>query len=140
MTQDALSIHEAIEILPSKFSPVQILRNRPQLVSTSHGIAEFHATKEYALANTRIWWTASSTLEKYEVEWIMISLGFDGIIMMPTMVIFDYAKNNRVSTLKNGRQNIRIKKAASRIFMYESGANEIDITKYFIPFKNSEGI
>lgn len=136
MTPEALSFHQAIGLLPSKFTPTQIIRNRPQLVSTALGIIEFHATREYTLANNRIWWTASNTLEKYSVEWIMIALGYEGIVVIPAKIILDYAKNNKVSTLKTGRQNIRIKKDGSRIIMYESGASEIDLTRFFIPSSN----
>ena len=133
MTAEALSLNDAIKLLPSTFAPLHTIRNRPQLVSTSRGIIEFHATREYIIANTRIWWTATKTLEKFDVKWIMISLGYDGIVVMPSTVILDYAKDNKVTTLKNGRQNIRIKQNGSRLFMYESGAPEIDLTPYFIP-------
>lgn len=53
--------------------------------------------------------------------------------MIPSSVILDFGRKYAVSKLKNGRQNIRIKKEDGRIVMYEPGAPTVDLTDFFIP-------
>lgn len=132
MTADALSISQAIALFPPEFSPNSIVRKSPQLIATPMGIVEYHATKEYKVSNCPVWWTATNSIDKYNVKWIAIGIGHDGIVLTPSSVILDYAKYNSISTLKFGRQNIRIKKECGKLLMYESGAKSIDLTPYFI--------
>lgn len=132
MVPKALSLSKSISLLPQEFTPHTIINRQSQMIQTPLGIVEFHASKEYIQNSMPIWWTATRTLEKYDVKWILIALGFDGVILMPYSMIIDYARKYRISILKGGRQNIRIKKLAEKYFMYDSRAEDVDITEYFI--------
>ncbi len=62
---------------------------------------------------------------------MVVALGYDGIIIIPSKIVLDFGEKYNVSTLKNGRQNVRLKMEHGSLYLYE-GSNNIDLTDQFI--------
>lgn len=126
-----MSLEQSIKLLPADFSPVDIIDKRRQLATSSKGLIALRSSRDYFPAS---WWTSvKPELLEREVKFVVIALGFSGILIVPSHVVLDFGRKYAVSKLKNGRQNIRLKKVDTNIVMYESGAPIVDLTSYFVP-------
>jgi hypothetical protein len=76
-------------------------------------------------------------LEK-EVSFLCMTAGFMGILLIPVECLIQYIENNNVSTLKNGRTNLRIRTDEGRFVLYDTNAKELDLTNYFIQNEYNE--
>lgn len=134
---NALSLEQTVELLPPYFSPVEIFDRKRQLAHSAKGLIALRTSRHYFPAS---WWTSfkPEMLER-EVKFLIIALDFSGILVIPSSVILDFGRKYAVSKLKNGRQNIRIKKEDGRIVMYEPGAPTVDLTDFFIPSAHISG-
>lgn len=130
----ALNIDQAIKLLPVHFERPIILDTRRKIISTSKGNLMFRASREYSeIFSDKTWWTSvSKDALKDEIKYVVVALGYDGIIIIPSKIVLDFGEKYNVSTLKNGRQNVRLKMEHSRLYLYE-GSNYIDLTDQFIP-------
>jgi len=61
-----------------------------------------------------------------------------GILLIPVECLIQYIENNDVSTLKNGRTNLRIRTDEGRFVLYDTNAKELDLTNYFIQNEYNE--
>jgi len=130
---NSLSLEQTVELLPTDFAPVVITDRKRQLATSSKGLIALRSSRDYFPAT---WWTSfKPELLETEVKYVIIALGYSGILVIPSHVILDFGRKFAVSKLKNGRQNIRIKKEDSKLVMYEPGAPTVDLTGYFIPAK-----
>lgn len=128
---NALSIEQSVKLLPAEFAPIEIIDKKRQLATTSKGQIALRSSRDYFPAS---WWTSfKPELLEREVHFVVIALGFSGILIVPSHVVLDFGRKYAVSKLKNGRQNIRLKKVDSKIVMYEPGAPIVDLTSYFVP-------
>lgn len=79
-------------------------------------------------------------LEEEHVSYLCLSVGFLGILLIPASLLIQYIADNEISTVKNGRTNLRIRIDGERFILYDAGASELDLSRYFIPSENDEAL
>lgn len=130
----ALNIDQAIKLLPVQFERPIMTDTSRKIISTSKGNLIFRASREYSeIFSDKTWWTSvTKDALKDVIKYVVVALGYDGIVIIPSSVILDFGKKYNVFTLKNGRQNVRIKMEHDRVYLYD-GINKLDLTEGFFP-------
>lgn len=135
----ALDLQHSIELLPDMFGKPSIYNlydSRRKYLHSAVGNIVFRATREYDdVFTVKTWWTSvyKDSLCS-EIKYIVIALGFDGILCLPAEDILNFANKFNVPLLKFRRLNIRIRMENNRYVVYQS-SNTLDVTKYFINAK-----
>lgn len=130
----ALNIDQAIKLLPDEFGHPVIIDTRHKYISTAKGKLVFRASREYSeIFSDKTWWTSvTKDALKDEIKYVVVALGYDGIVIISSATILTFGEKYNVSTLKNGRQNVRLKMEHGRLYLYE-GINKLDLSEDYIP-------
>lgn len=127
-----MNLEKALKILDGDFAKCRVNRNRAFSDREDGGLSVcFHYTKMY---ESNVWWTSETFLAVDSCNYLIIALQNRGLLVLPRKVLIDYWTDLKVSTLKSGRRNIRIKEEYSKILLYNrSNQRTIDVTEHLHP-------
>lgn len=132
-----MNLEQALKILDGDFAKCRVNRNRAFSDREDGGLSVcFHYTKMY---ESNVWWTSETFLAVDSCNYLIIALQNRGLLVLPRRVLIDYWTDLKVSTLKSGRRNIRIKEEYSKILLYNrSNQRPIDVTEHLHPCEVSD--
>lgn len=128
-----MNLEQALHILGGNFAKCQVNKNRAYSSKEYGGLSLcFRYSRKY---EGNVWWTSESPLTIDGTEFIIIALQHCGLLVLPrNIVLYKYWADLNVSTLKNGRRNIRIKEEEVKIFLYNRREQPtVDVTEYLRP-------
>ena len=129
--QTYLSWEQVKKLLPVPFNDSVKLKGT--LYSSSEGDILFYGSKKYE-QNGEHWWYSIDSKTLNEVKYVLLSLGFQGVLLVPAGVFLDYKEKNPVRYVKGGREIVSIY-SENRYVRRESKGAELDLTRYFIPWQ-----
>lgn len=138
LKSNKLSIVDVLALLPTDYKPLEIINTRQKLYQSPKGVVIFRESKVYQYEN--VLWTAVNKDVLDDVSYLCLTAGYLGVLMIPASVLVQYFDNNSISTLKNGRKNIRIRIEGERFILYDADSPEIDLSSYFISSENDDSI
>lgn len=138
MKSNKLSDDDVLALLPTDYKPQEIINKRQKLYQSPKGVVIFRESKVYQDKNEL--WTAVNKDVLDDVSYLCLTAGYLGVLMIPASVLVQYFDNNSISTLKNGRKNIRIRIEGERFILYDADSPEIDLSSYFISSENDDSI
>lgn len=138
LKSNKLSIDDVLALLPTDYQPLEIINTRQKLYQSPKGVVIFRESKVYQYEN--VLWTAVNKDVLDDVSYLCLTAGYLGVLMIPASVLVQYFDNNSISTLKNGRKNIRIRIEGERFILYDADSPEIDLSSYFISSENDDSI
>ncbi len=128
-----MTLEQALKILGGNFAKCTVNKNHAYSNKEDGGLSIcFRYSRKY---EGNVWWTSESPLTIDGTEFIIIALQHCGLLVLPrNIVLYKYWSDLDVSTLKNGRRNVRIKDEDGRIFLYNrKGQQAVDVTEYLQP-------
>lgn len=130
-----MNLEKALQILGGDFAKCHVGKNKNQAFSRREdgGLSVcFRYTKMY---DGNVWWTSESPLTIDGSNYLIISLQNRGLIVLPRQVVmFDYWSALKVSMLKSGRRNIRIREEYGKLVLYNrKNQATVDVTEYLHP-------
>ena len=127
-----LSYDRVLTLLPKEFKPMSIINYRQKLYQSPKGIILLKESQIYQ--PQKVLWSGvdKDILEREDISFLCLAAGFMGILLIPVECLIQYIENNDVSTLKNGRTNLRIRVDGGKFVLYDTNAKELDLTNYFI--------
>lgn len=139
----ALDFGEALALMPEEFTPYTKSRDRmygrKHVVDTPLGKVAFHRSSilhqpQYPLAG---FWETSHNEEdvRKEIKYILFALGYDGILLLPSLLILSFMNQNYQSRFSGNRIPIIIFKESGKYYWKGKGENRIDVSQYFFPNK-----
>ena len=132
-------LHEnVLALMPSEFKQITIINSRRKLYQSSKGVILFRESQVYQPKNELWSGVDKDMLQKESVSFICLTAGFLGMLLIPAENLIRYIEDNDISTLKNGRTNLRIRIEQDKFFLYDTDIPELDLTHYFIPNDNDE--
>ncbi|MBO5916673.1 MAG: HNH endonuclease, partial [Bacteroidales bacterium] len=138
LKSNKLSDDDVLALLPTDYKPLEIINTRQKLYQSPKGVVIFKESKVYQDKN--VLWTAVNKDVLDDVSYLYLTAGYLGVLMIPASVLVQYFDNNSISTLKNGRKNIRIRIEGERFILYDADSPEIDLSSYFISSENDDSI
>lgn len=138
LKSNKLSIDDVLALLPTDYQPQEIINKRQKLYQSPKGVVILKESKVYQDKNEL--WTAVNKDVLDDVSYLCLTAGYLGVLMIPASVLVQYFDNNSISTLKNGRKNIRIRIEGERFILYDADSPEIDLSSYFISSENDDSI
>ena len=138
LKSNKLSVDDVLALLPTDYKPLEIINTRQKLYQSPKGVVIFRESKVYQDKN--VLWTAVNKDVLDDVSYLCLTAGYLGVLMIPASVLVQYFDNNSISTLKNGRKNIRIRIEGERFILYDADSPEIDLSSYFISSENDDSI
>lgn len=134
---NALSIEQAIQLMPAEFHPVIIQSGRKRIVKTQKGMAAFHQS---SILKGGMWKTSHNEDEiRDEIDYVIFALGFDGILVLPKDEILSFLDNNYSSRYSNNGVPIHIYLEGGRFIWKGKADNTKDVSDYAYPYTNSRG-
>lgn len=133
-----LSTDDVLALLPTDYKPTEEINTRQKLYQSPKGVVILRESKVYQDKNEL--WTAVNKDVLDDVSYLCLTAGYLGVLMIPASVLVQYFDNNSISTLKNGRKNIRIRIEGERFILYDADSPEIDLSSYFISSENDDSI
>lgn len=133
-----LSYDRVLTLLPKEFKPMRIINYRQKLYQSPKGIILLKESQIYQ--PQKVLWSGvdKDILEREDISFLCLTAGFMGILLIPVECLIQYIENNDVSTLKNGRTNLRIRVDGGKFVLYDTNAKELDLTNYFIQDEHTE--
>ncbi len=133
-----LSYDRVLTLLPKEFKPMSIINYRQKLYQSPKGIILLKESQIYQ--PQKVLWSGvdKDILEREDISFLCLTAGFMGILLIPVECLIQYIENNDVSTLKNGRTNLRIRVDGGKFVLYDTNAKELDLTNYFIQDEHTE--
>lgn len=133
-----LSYDRVLTLLPKEFKPMSIINYRQKLHQSPKGIILLKESQIYQ--PQKVLWSGvdKDILEREDISFLCLTAGFMGILLIPVECLIQYIENNDVSTLKNGRTNLRIRVDGGKFVLYDTNAKELDLTNYFIQDEHTE--
>lgn len=133
-----LSYDRVLTLLPKEFKPMSIINYRQKLYQSPKGIILLKESQIYQ--PQKVLWSGvdKDILEREDISFLCLTAGFMGILLIPVECLIQYIENNDVSTLKNGRTNLRIRVDGGKFILYDTNAKELDLTNYFIQDEHTE--
>ena len=133
-----LSYDRVLTLLPKEFKPMSIINYRQKLYQSPKGIILLKESQIYQ--PQKVLWSGvdKDILEREDISFLCLTAGFMGILLIPVECLIQYIDNNDVSTLKNGRTNLRIRVDGGKFVLYDTNAKELDLTNYFIQDEHTE--
>jgi hypothetical protein len=133
MNKGYLNFEQVKKILFPQLEIVdRVGRYRSIYKCANNSIVAFSNSKDYGGEK---WWYSIFVYEwsKLGVEKVCLTLGEQGIVVLPMTLLLDYAKYADYNdNYTNGKRFfIRIKKENGNIILYHSGQNNINITPMF---------
>ena len=139
MKSNKLSTDDVLDLLPTDYKPIEkIINTRQKLYQSPKGVVILKESKVYQDKNEL--WSAVNKDVLDDVSYLCLTAGYLGVLMIPASVLVQYFDNNSISTLKNGRKNIRIRIEGERFILYDADSPEIDLSSYFISSENDDSI
>lgn len=138
LKSNKLSNDDVLALLPTDYKPLEIINTRQKLYQSPKGVVILRESKVYQDEN--VLWTAVNKDVLDDVSYLCLTAGYLGVLMIPASVLVQYFDNNSISTLKNGRKNIRIRIEGERFILYDADSPEIDLSSYFISSENDDSI
>jgi|GEM_PF-6242803 len=138
LKSNKLSIDDVRALLPTDYQPIEIINKRQKLCQSPKGVVILRESKVYQEKNEL--WSAVNKDVLDDVSYLCLTAGYLGVLMIPASVLVQYFDNNSISTLKNGRKNIRIRIEGERFILYDADSPEIDLSSYFISSENDDSI
>ena len=131
-----MNLEQALKILGGDFSKCEVTKNKHEAYSKREdgGLSvRFRYSKVY---DNYIWWTSEMPINVDCSNYIIIALQNRGLLVLPReIIIHHYWDKLNVSTLKNGRRNIRIKEDDGKLVLFNRKDQEtIEVTKYLHSF------
>ncbi|MBQ8221494.1 MAG: hypothetical protein IJZ31_09880 [Bacteroidaceae bacterium] len=117
---------------------MNIINSKQKLYQSPKGIILLKESQIYRPQNVLWSGVDKDMLLEKEVSFLCMTAGFMGILLIPVECLIQYIENNNVSTLKNGRTNLRIRTDEGRFVLYDTNAKELDLTNYFIQNEYNE--
>lgn len=135
-----LSTDDVLALLPTDYQPQpqEFINKRQKLYQSPKGVVILKESKVYQDKNEL--WSAVNKDVLDDVSYLCLTAGYLGVLMIPASVLVQYFDNNSISTLKNGRNNIRIRIEGERFILYDTDSPEIDLSSYFISSENDDSI
>lgn len=132
-----MNLEQALKILGGDFAKCRVNRSRAFSDREDGGLSVcFHYTKMYG---SNVWWTSETFLAVDSCNYLIIALQNRGLLVLPRKVLIGYWTDLKVSTLKSGRRNIRIKEEYGKIYLYNcSNQRPIDVTEHLHPCEVSD--
>jgi hypothetical protein len=117
---------------------MSIINYRQKLYQSPKGIILLKESQIYQ--PQKVLWSGvdKDILEREDISFLCLTAGFMGILLIPVECLIQYIDNNDVSTLKNGRTNLRIRVDGGKFVLYDTNAKELDLTNYFIQDEHTE--
>lgn len=137
-SNNCLSYDRVLTLLPMEFKPMNIINSKQKLYQSPKGIILLKESQIYRPQNVLWSGVNKEMLLEKEVSFLCMTAGFMGILLIPVECLIQYIENNNVSTLKNGRTNLRIRTDEGRFVLYDTNAKELDLTNYFIQNEYNE--
>lgn len=138
LKSNKLSTDDVLALLPTDYQPQEIINKRQKLYQSPKGVVILKESKVYQDKNEL--WAAVNKDVLDDVSYLCLTAGYLGVLMIPASVLVQYFDNNSISTLKNGRKNIRIRIEGERFILYDADSPEIDLSSYFISSENDDFI
>lgn len=130
-----MDLEKALQILGGNYAKCHIGKNKNQAFSNREDDSLsvcFRYTKMY---DGNIWWASESPLTMDSSDCIIIALQHRGLLVIPRNIVMqDYWNDLNISTLKNGRRNIRIKEEDGKLILYNGKKQAtVDVMEYLLP-------
>lgn len=138
-SKECLLQKNVLALMPSEFKPITVINSRRKLYQSPKGVILFRESQVYQQPKNELWSGVNKDmLLKESVSILCLTAGFLGILLIPAENLINYIEGNNISTLKNGRTNLRIRIEKDKFFLYDTDSPELDLTRYFIPNDNDE--
>lgn len=139
-SKECLLHKDVLALMPMEFTPINVINSIRKLYQSPKGIILFRESQIYEPQNVLWSGVDKNMLEEEHVSYLCLSAGFLGILLIPASLLIQYIADNEISTVKNGRTNLRIRIDGERFILYDAGASELDLSRYFIPSENDEAL
>lgn len=139
-SKECLLHKDVLALMPMEFKPINVINSIRKLYQSPKGIILFRESQIYEPQNVLWSGVDKNMLEEEHVSYLCLSAGFLGILLIPASLLIQYIADNEISTVKNGRTNLRIRIDGERFILYDAGASELDLSRYFIPSENDEAL
>lgn len=128
---NALSYEKAINLLPSSFKPMTLLSKQQNIYASNNGKI---ILKQSKIHNSNQLWQSirKEQLTDNNISYVCLIAGFLGMLVLPSEFLLDYFEKDNVTSVKNGRYNIRINIDGTKFILGESGRKKYDLTDFFI--------
>lgn len=133
-----LSYDRVLTLLPKEFKPMNITNFRQKLYQSPKGIILLKESQIYQPQNVLWSGVDKDILKRENVSFLCLTAGFMGILLIPAECLIQYIENNDVSTLKNGRTNLRIRTNGGKFILYDTNTEEVDLSNYFVQDEHNE--
>ena len=139
-SKECLLHKDVLALMPMEFKPINVINSIRKLYQSPKGIILFRESQIYEPQNVLWSGVDKNMLEEEHVSYLCLSAEFLGILLIPASLLIQYIADNEISTVKNGRTNLRIRIDGERFILYDAGASELDLSRYFIPSENDEAL
>ncbi len=139
-SKECLLHKDVLALMPMEFKPINVINSIRKLYQSPKGIILFRESQIYEPQNVLWSGVDKNMLEEEHVSYLCLSAGFLGILLIPASLLIQYIADNEISTVKNGRTNLRIRIDGECFILYDAGASELDLSRYFIPSENDEAL
>lgn len=131
---NALSIDQALKLIPDEFHPAIRRDGRKQIIETSKGMVAFHQS---STLKDGLWRTSHSENEiRNGIDYILFALGYDGILILSKEVLTSFFEDNYSSRYSNNRYPIHIFKESGRYYWKGKDGSSKDMTDCFYSNKD----
>ena len=126
----ALTIEQAIDLLPEAFRPVSILKGAKQLIQTSKGLMAFHQSSQLRDGG----WKTSHPEEEIRmvIDYVLFAVGYEGILILSRQLLLSFFDFNYTSRYAKNGYKINIYKEDNHFVWRGRGGNRLDVTKWFV--------
>ena len=128
-----LTLKEVQELLPTEFSPTKLIDKIQKLYESPKGIILFKEAK-IKDSNESQYGVKKETVLNYKVSYVCLTVGFNGILLIPSELLINYFDENDTSKFGNGRSELKVHIIGDRFILKgRKTSSEFDLTCYFIP-------
>lgn len=133
-----LTLKEVQELLPIEFCPTKLIDKIQKLYEYPKGVILFREAK-IKDSNESQYGVKKETVQKYNVSYICLTVGFNGILLIPSEILINYFDDNDSSKFSNGRSELKIHIMEGKFILKgRKTSEELGLTHYFIPNDNDD--
>ncbi|MDE6192648.1 MAG: hypothetical protein K2M83_01515 [Muribaculaceae bacterium] len=127
---EALSIEQAVKLLPEEFRPAFIPQGAKQMVETPKGVMAFHQSSRLRDGG---WKTShpEEEIRKY-VDYVLFAVGYEGILILSRELLLSFFDRNYTSRYANNGYPIHVFRKGDRFVWRGKNSNYMDLTDCFV--------
>ncbi len=138
-SNEYLTLKEVQEgLLPIGFRPTKRIDKIQKMYESTKGVIIFREAK-IKDSNELQYGLKKETVLKYNVSYVCLTVGFCGVLFVPSELLINYFDDNNSSKFGNGRSELKVHIIGDKFILRgRKTSEELDLTHYFIPNDNDD--